>query len=49
MVIIAHIHQWDVTKILIDNGSQGEVLFLSALEKMGYNKKQLEVLWWQED
>jgi hypothetical protein len=39
MVITTHIDQWDVAKILIDNGSQAEILFLSTLEKMGYNKK----------
>jgi hypothetical protein len=42
MVIITHIDQWDVAKILIDNGSQAEILFLSAFEKMGHNKKQLK-------
>jgi hypothetical protein len=32
----------DVSKILINNGSQAEILFLSAFEKMGYNRKQLK-------
>jgi hypothetical protein len=41
MVIIAHIDQWDVAKIFVDNGSQVKVLFLLPLDKMGYNKKQL--------
>jgi hypothetical protein len=31
-----------VAKILVDNGSQAEILFLSTFEKMGYNKKQLK-------
>jgi hypothetical protein len=38
MVITAHIDQWDVVKILIDNGNQVEILFLLAFEKMGHNK-----------
>jgi hypothetical protein len=28
MVIIIHIDRWDITRILIDNGSQTEILFL---------------------
>jgi hypothetical protein len=31
-----------VSKILVDNGSQAEILFLSTFEKMGYDKKQLK-------
>jgi hypothetical protein len=30
----------DITKILIDNGSQTEIHFLTAFEKMGYDHKQ---------
>jgi hypothetical protein len=44
MVITIHIDRWDVTRILIDNGSQVEVLFLSTFDKMGYDKKQLKEL-----
>jgi hypothetical protein len=33
MVITVHIDRWDVTKILIDNGSQAEILFLRSLQK----------------
>jgi hypothetical protein len=44
MVIIAHIDQWDVTKILVNNGRQPEIPFLSSFEKMGHNKKQLKEL-----
>jgi hypothetical protein len=33
MVIAIHIDSWDVTKILIDNGSQAEILFLSTFKK----------------
>jgi hypothetical protein len=32
MVIIAHIDKWDITRVLIDNGSQAEILFLSAFD-----------------
>jgi hypothetical protein len=39
MVLTVHIDRWDVSRIIIDNGSQTEILFLSAFEKMGYNKK----------
>jgi hypothetical protein len=42
MVLTVHIDRWDVTKILVDNGSQAEILFLSAYEKMGYDKKKLK-------
>jgi hypothetical protein len=44
MVITIHIDRWDDTRILIDNGSQIEVLFLSTFDKMGYDKKQLKEL-----
>jgi hypothetical protein len=42
MVIMMHIDKWDVTRVLIDNVSQAEILFLSALDQMGYNSKQLK-------
>jgi hypothetical protein len=42
MVVIVHIDRWDVTRILINNSSQDEILFLSTLEKMGYDQKQLK-------
>jgi hypothetical protein len=42
MAITVHIDSWDVTKILFDNGSQAEILFLSTFEKMGYDRKQLK-------
>jgi hypothetical protein len=41
MVITVHIDIWDVIKILIDNGSQAEILFLATFDKMGFNQKQL--------
>jgi hypothetical protein len=42
MVITVHINRWDVSRILVENGSQAEILFLSAFEKMGYDKNQLK-------
>jgi hypothetical protein len=42
MVIIAHIDRWDVTRVLVDNGSQVEILFLSTFEQMGFGRKQLK-------
>jgi hypothetical protein len=30
MVIIVHIENWDVTRVLVDNGSQEEIIFLST-------------------
>jgi hypothetical protein len=41
MVVTVHIDRWYITKILIDNGNQPEILFLTAFEKMGYDQKQL--------
>jgi hypothetical protein len=42
MVIIAHINKWDVMRVLIDNGSQVEILFLSTFQQMGFDSKQLK-------
>ena len=42
MVINAHVDKWDVSRVLIDNGSQAEILFLSTFDKMGYDRKQLK-------
>jgi hypothetical protein len=41
VVTTVHIDIWDVTKILIDNGSQAEIFFLATLDKMGFDRKQL--------
>jgi hypothetical protein len=41
MVITIHIDRWDVTKILVDNGSQAEILYLATFDKMGFDPKQL--------
>jgi hypothetical protein len=38
MVVTVHIDRWDVTRILVDIGSQVEILFLSAFESMGYDE-----------
>jgi hypothetical protein len=42
MIITVHIDRWDITKILIDNGSQAKILFLTAFDKMGFDWKQLK-------
>jgi hypothetical protein len=42
MVIIVHIDKLDVMRVLIDNGSQAEILFLSTFEHMGFDRKQLK-------
>jgi hypothetical protein len=42
MVIPAHIDKSDVTRVLVDNGCQAEILFLSAFDQMGYDRKQLK-------
>jgi hypothetical protein len=44
MVVTVHIDKWDVTKILIDNGSQAEILFLTTFDKMRFDRKQLKEL-----
>jgi hypothetical protein len=42
IVLTVHIDRWDILKILVDNDSQEEILFLSTFKKMGYDKKQLK-------
>jgi hypothetical protein len=44
MVITVHIDRWNVSRILVDNGSQEEILFLVSInfKKMGYDKNQLK-------
>jgi hypothetical protein len=44
MVTTVYIDRWDVTKILINNGSQGEIIFLATFDKMGFDRKQLREL-----
>jgi hypothetical protein len=39
MVITAHIDKWNVTRVLVDNGSQAEILFLSTFEQIDFSKK----------
>jgi hypothetical protein len=41
MVITAHIDKWGVTRVPIDNGNQAEILFLSAFDTMGYDRRRL--------
>jgi hypothetical protein len=42
MVITAHIDKWNVMRVLVDNGSQAEILSLSTYDQMGFSKKQLK-------
>jgi hypothetical protein len=42
MIITVHIDKWDVMRVLVDNGSQAEILFLSTFEHMGFDRKQLK-------
>jgi hypothetical protein len=44
MVLTVHIDRWDVSKILVDNDSQAEILFILTFVKMCYDKKQLKEL-----
>jgi hypothetical protein len=39
LVVIAHIDKWDVTRVLVDNGSQAEIQFISAFNQMGFDRK----------
>jgi hypothetical protein len=42
MVITMHVDKWNVMRVLVDNGSQAGILFLSTFDQMGFNKKQLK-------
>jgi hypothetical protein len=42
IVVTVHIDRWDITRILIDNGSQAEILFLTGFNKMRFDRKQLK-------
>jgi hypothetical protein len=42
MVITTHIAKWNVTRVLVDNGSQVEILFLWAFNQMGYDRRKLK-------
>jgi hypothetical protein len=42
MVITVHIDKWNITRVVVDNRSQAEILFLSTFEQMGLNKNQLK-------
>jgi hypothetical protein len=44
MVITIHIDRWDLTKILVDNGSRAKILFLATFDKMGFDWKRLREL-----
>jgi hypothetical protein len=42
MVLTVHIDHWDIIRNRVENGSQVEILFMLAFEKMGYDKKHLK-------
>jgi hypothetical protein len=42
MVITVHINKWDVTRVMVDNGNQEKILFLSTFEPIGFDRKQLK-------
>jgi hypothetical protein len=42
MVITSHIDKWNAMRVLVDNASQVEILFLSTIEQMGFSSKQLK-------
>jgi hypothetical protein len=42
MVITTHIDKWNVMGVLIDDGSQAKILFISTFKQMDFNKKQLK-------
>jgi hypothetical protein len=42
MVITTYIDNWDIARILIDNGSQAEILFLLTFDQMGLDRNQLK-------
>jgi hypothetical protein len=44
MITTVHNDRWDVTKILINNGSQAEIFFLAGFDKMSFDRKQLKEL-----
>jgi hypothetical protein len=42
IVIIAHIDKWHIMRVLVDNGSQAEILFLSSFKQMGFQQETIE-------
>jgi hypothetical protein len=42
MVITVHIDKWDITRVLIDNRSQAEIIFLPSFDQIGFDRKQLK-------
>jgi hypothetical protein len=42
MVITAHVDKWNVMRVLVDNRSQANILFLSTFKQMGFIKNQLQ-------
>jgi hypothetical protein len=42
MVITTRIDKCDVTRVLVNNGSQAEILFLSTFDQISYDRRQLK-------
>jgi hypothetical protein len=42
IIITTQIDKWDVTRVLIDNGNQAKILFLSTFDQIGFDRKQLK-------
>jgi hypothetical protein len=42
MVMTTHIDKWNVTRVLIDNGSHAEILFFSAFNQMDIGGRRIE-------
>jgi hypothetical protein len=40
MVLTIHINRWDISKILVDSGSQAEILFMSTLKKWAMTRSR---------
>jgi hypothetical protein len=42
MVITCRVAGWDLHKVLVDNGSQDDIIFLHAFDRMGISHNQLK-------
>lgn len=42
MVVSCNVVGWEIHKSLVDNGSQADIIFFHAFNKMGINPKQLK-------
>jgi hypothetical protein len=43
MVINCHVTGWDLIKVLVDNGSQVDIIFLHAFDRMGISHRLLKL------